>query len=225
MRIYTQRFHFKRVFLAVGIIFTIVGLVFLGVAVGTFFSSQKFYEHAVSAEGEISKISRDQVYVSYEAEGEEFDSRLGFYSSAMRVGDPITVYYHPEDPSVIRTKSSRMISWIFGGVGAAVLITGIILIVASFRKKSRENQLKKTGMRLDARIVGIAVDPRLSSNYQHPYILQCQYEGPGGRVYLFKSGPIWYDPTNLLTDDHVPVYVERENYDRYYVDISQVLPK
>ena len=223
--IYTQRFLFKDVFAAVGVIFTIVGLVFAGVAAGLFISTANFIKNSIQVEGEISSVSRNNVYVSYEIDGEYFESPLGFYSSGMRKGDPITVYCDLDRPDRIKSGSVQLLSLIFGILGAVLLILGVALIVHSARKKARDKQLRATGMRLDAQIIGVSVDPNISSNYQHPYILECQYQSPEGRVYFFRSGPIWYDPTNLLTDTCVPVYVERGNFESYYVDASQVLPK
>ncbi|MCI8950228.1 MAG: DUF3592 domain-containing protein [Lachnospiraceae bacterium] len=223
--IYTQRFLFKNVFAAVGVIFTIVGVVFVAVAAGLFISTANFLKQAVPVEGEIRSVSRDNVIISYEIDGEYFESPLGYYSSDMRRGDPITVYCNPDQPDRIRSSATQFVSVIFGFVGILLLIVGSSLIIYSVLKKSKEGSLKSSGMRLDAQIIGVSVDPKISSNYQHPYILECQYQSPDGRVYFFRSGHIWYDPTNLLTDNHVPVYVERGNFESYYVDISQVLPK
>lgn len=223
--IYTQRFLFKDVFAAIGVIFTIVGVVFLGVAAGLFISTARFKQNAIEVEGEISSVSRDNVYVSYEIDGEYFESPLGFYSSGMRKGDPITFYCDPDHPERIRSGSTQLLSLIFGIVGLVLFVIGISLIVHSLLKKSKEGRLKSSGMRLDAQIIGVSVDPNISSNYQHPFILECQYQSPEGKVYFFRSGPIWYDPTNLLTDSHVPVYVDRGDYGSYYVDTSQVLPR
>ncbi len=223
--IYTQRFLFKNVFAAVGVIFTLVGVIFVGVAAGLFISTANFLKQAVPIEGEIRSITQDNVIISYEIDGEYFENPLGFYSSGMKRGDSITVYCDPDQPERIRSGSTQLLSVIFGIAGILLLIVGISLIVYCLLKKSKEAKLKVSGMRLDAQIIGVSVDRKISSNYQHPYILECQYQSPEGRVYFFHSGPIWYDPTNLLTDTHVPVYVERDNFKSYYVDASQVLPK
>lgn len=224
-KLYTQRLIFKDVFRAVGVIFLIVGAVFLAVTFGLAYSSAKFYAGAVSAEGEICKISPREIYVAYEAEGEEMVSPLGFYTNTMRVGDPITVYYQADDPGQIRTKSSELLTVIFGIVGIVMLVTGMVLMVFSFRKKARGQTLRETGMRLDGEIVGVAVNTRISSNYQHPYVLQCQCRMPSGELRMFQSDSIWYDPTNVLTSRYVSVYVDRNDYRKYYVDLSRVLPE
>lgn len=221
---YTQRFVFKNVFRSVGIIFLIVGIVFLAVTFGLVYSSSKFYANAVPAEGQIERISSREIYVSYEADGEEMISPLGFYANTMRVGDPITVYYAADNPAKIRTKGSQLLYLIFGIVGAVMLGTGAALVIYSARKKAQGKLLRETGIRLDGEIIGVAVDSRISSNYQHPYVLQCQCRTPDGQVRLFQSEPIWYNPTNLLTTNHVPIYVDRTNFQKYYVDLLYVLP-
>lgn len=221
---YTQRFVFKDVFHAVGIIFVIVGVVFAAVTFGLVYSSSQFYSNAVRTEGTISRISSREIYVSYEADGEELVSPLGFYTNTMRVGDPITIYYAADDPARIQTKSSGLLALIFGIVGMIMLGTGTALLIYRFRKKAQGQRLRETGMRLDGEIIGVAVDSRISSNYQHPYVLQCQCRTPDGQLRLFQSGPIWYDPTKLLTSNYVSIYVDRNDFRKYYVDLSRVLP-
>ncbi|MDO5415641.1 MAG: DUF3592 domain-containing protein [Lachnospiraceae bacterium] len=222
---YTQSFTFKNVFRAVGILFLLVGCVFLVVSAGLSVSSSKFYSNAIETEGEISRISQGRVYVTYEAEGKEMTSPLGFYTSSMRPGDSITVYYDAEDIGRIQTKTSQILNWVFLGVGVLLLFVGTGLVVGSFLKKAQGQKLLQTGLRLDGEIIGVSVNPRISSNYRHPYMIDCQAVTPDGQLRIFHSDPIWYNPTAYLTDSHIPVYVDRSNFSRYYVDTSRVLPR
>lgn len=221
---YTPKVIFKDVFRAIGIIFMIVGVSFLAETVWLTYSASKFYANAVPAEGRIERISSKVIYVSYEADGEEMMSPLDFYDSAMRVGDSIKLYYSADDPNKIQTKESQLLILVFGIVGTAMLGIGAGLVVHSVRKKAEGKRLKEMGMCLNGEIVGIAVNRRISSNYRHPYVLQCQCTTPDGQMRLYQSGPIWYNPTKLLTSAYVPVYVDRNNFKKYYVDLSRVLP-
>lgn len=221
---YSQKHHFKHPFLAAGLIFSLVGIIFLCVSIFLFTSSARFLAASTPVEGTIERISGQQVFVSYQVEGEEYSSRLNFYSSAMRTGEPIQLYYDNGNPAVVRTPSSQFLNWIFLAVGILLAAVGLLLVILQARGKNRNQKLLETGMRLDAEIVNIGVNPRISSNYRHPYILGCQYVAPDGSLYQFRSGPIWQNPEHFLTSSQVSVYVDRNNYGRYYVDLSSVLP-
>ena len=53
---------------------------------------------------------------------------------------------------------------------------------------------------------------------------QARYQDMYGNVHIFKSRDLYFDPTDLFKDQMVKVYVDGDNYKRYYVDIDEVLP-
>lgn len=139
----------KKLFKIVGAIFTIVGLAMIISSIVVGIDSNKFYKTAVKTEATIMYIdtysdydhkqkkmkTRHDVYVSYETEEGEYYTyeKLGYYSSNMSEGQNISIYYDPENPSDIRSKSgSKLMIYIFGGLGIVFLPLGIILLT---RKK------------------------------------------------------------------------------------------
>lgn len=219
-----QKFIMKDIFRAVGIIFTFVGVIFLAVSIGLFIRSARFHSDAVLVEGVIEKITDEKVYVSYEVDGQLISTRLGFYSSSMRPGDSITLYYDPQDPYHVEASGAQILNWIFLVMGLLESGIGIGLLITSVRRKKLTKQLKENGLRLEAEVIGISLNQQISSNDRHPYMLDCQCIMPDGSIQVLHSEPIWYDPTNMLQDSYVPVYVDRKNYKKYYVDLARVLP-
>ena len=118
---------------------------------------------------------------------------------------------------------------IFSGVGALFLCLGIIflLYISSYNRKRA--QLLAEGMCIYADITDIAMDTRFRFNGRCPLVIYCQALNPeDGRVYIFRSEGIWYDPRPYLDDADIwklPVYVDPDNYKHYAVDTSSVLPE
>lgn len=81
-------------------------------------------------------------------------------------------------------------------------------------------QLRETCLRLDAEIIAIGVNRLISSNYQHPYEIICQYIAPDEGVYHFNSEPIWTKPSDTIIGNPISVYVDANDYSTYIVDIS-----
>lgn len=221
----TRKFVFKSPFNVVGLIFLFGGIGFICIALAAAAFSDNFKKHATEVEGIIDDIYREEVYVTYEADGELISTRLNFYSSSMRIGDTITLYYDNDDPYIVQTSNASFLYWIFFFTGALFAVLGIILLISQRRKKARSTRLLETGVRFNAEIVSIGMDMKISSNYHHPYVIDCRYQAPDGVFYTFRSGPVWQNPSHYLTSEYVPVYVDPNNYSNYYVDLSSILPK
>lgn len=113
---------------------------------------------------------------------------------------------------------------IFGGIGLLFFILGLIFLIVVAQKKARSDKLLNAGNYVMAEILEVALNYNVAVNRRHPYIVRCRYQDMYGNVHIFKSRDLYFDPTDLFKDQMVKVYVDGENYKRYYVDIDEVLP-
>ena len=118
---------------------------------------------------------------------------------------------------------------IFSGVGTLFLAMGIGFLIYIASHNRRRARLLAEGTCIYADITEVAMDTRFRFNGRHPLVVCCQAQNPeDGRVYIFRSEGIWYDPRPYLDDagaEVLPVYVDPNNYRRYAVDTSGVLPE
>ena len=132
-----------------------------------------------------------------------------------------------------------LFSFIFGSVLAVFLIVGIIcmiiystnkeLFLQNFEnKKGKKEKLIANGKYIYADIVDIDVNvyqkvqiDRISMN---PYFIVCKYVEANGKEYLFKSKSLLYNPSALIKEKQLKVYVDLKNPKKYYVDTSSILP-
>lgn len=214
----------------VGAIFMFVGIIFLGASVFIFRDSSEFFQEAISTEGTISDIYLEEseksdvhrVIVSYKADSELMSGRLNYYSSTMKIGDQLTLYYHPDNPSRVRGGASMFLDWIFFGAALSTVALGSLLVGFSVRKKKLKKRLLESGMRLSAVITDVRLKQNESVNGRHPYVVDCEYRTPEGSVYVFSSGALWDRPADDVIDSVVYVYVDPKNYRKYYVDVSTI---
>lgn len=113
-----------------GIIF-IVAAVFIGVSdsdteyiqiTGTVAEINEYYDF----DGEL----QHSVFVDYEVDGQKYEhAEYGSYSSSMKVGDTVGVYYNPEEPEHIQAEGFRTIPYVIGGAGVAAVLLGVFLLV------------------------------------------------------------------------------------------------
>ena len=116
---------------------------------------------------------------------------------------------------------------IFCAVGILFFVLGVGFLCFLIRHTRERARLLVEGTRIYADITGVRMDTRFRFNGRHPLVIDCQARNPeDGRVYVFHSEGIWYDPRPYLEDagaDTLPVYVDPGNYRRYAVDVSDVL--
>lgn len=76
------------------------------------------------------------VYVDYEVDGVEFKGvEYGAYDSSMEIGDTVKVKYDMKDPAFIQAEGSEKVPYIVGGVGLAVFVVGVFMLIKAIREE------------------------------------------------------------------------------------------
>ena len=121
-----------------------------------------------------------------------------------------------------------LFSIIFGSVLAVFFNRWNNLHDNLFYEKRKKEKLIANGKYIYADIVDIDVNvyqkvqiDRISMN---PYFIVCKYVEANGKEYLFKSKSLLYNPSALITEKQLKVYVDLKNPKKYYVDTSSILP-
>ena len=121
-----------------GAIFLIIGVIFVIIALASSLGGRsKTYEKTTAV---ITGFDRDGYpYVASQVDGKEYESRLNFQSSGMRMGDRISVRYEPDAPHrVSSVKGNAVFGYIFGGVGGFTGAIGLALLIMARKAKKRK---------------------------------------------------------------------------------------
>ena len=137
--------------LLVGIVFTIVGIVFLS----------KPQVEGILVEATITNITKENlgtnadgytefqytVYVNYTDKEGNIHSNIEYpiHNDDMVVGDVISVEYDPDNPDVLISNNSLIVNLIFLGVGIACVVGSIVKIIILIKKKDI-NEFNKVDM-------------------------------------------------------------------------------
>lgn len=76
----------------------------------------------------------------------------------------------------------------------------------------------------------VDIDQNVNLKYQvdqitiHPFIIRCRYKDQSGNTYDFKSRPLLYNPSGLIKEQRLKVYVNLQNPRKYLVDTDAILP-
>lgn len=223
----------------VTVIFGFIGAIFIIGGICSIVYQKNFMEDAERVEALITDIQyrydRDghrsgDVYVSYEIDGEEYETKLGEYSSSMHKGQTINLYYDPEDPYEVMTGDvAKTIGIIFIIVGGVLFAVSMIIVFLSGRKKRKTKNLIETGEELWAEVAEVCVNNMITYRVStkayretggHPFFLLCRYEDPATReVFTFKSGNYMRNLSEL-EGRQIRVYCDRNDRSKYYVDVE-----
>ena len=113
----------------------------------------------------------------------------------------------------------------FGLCGMPFLLIGIIFLAQQAGKRRTAKKLLAEGNYVLAEIMEVSRNFNVNVNGRYPYVVRCKYEDSYGIVHIFRSRNLFFSPESLFRDSFVRVYVRKDNYRQYYVDIDGVLPQ
>lgn len=220
----------------IGIMFSGMGLIFFIVGIFFAINTVNFKNNAVETTAVITSIdtyegsdgdTHHNVYVKYTVRGEQYEERLNFYTSGMRKGKEVTIYYDPFEPSRIMAKSSYDFSLFFFPLfGLVFFIVGFGFILKKIMKTKTRKYLLENGELVYADITEIKLNLAYRVNGRNPYIIICKWKDPSTDLfYFFISDNIWFDPEPILSDRDIrqlPVYIDRNNPKKYTVSIKEL---
>lgn len=215
------------------IVFLILGIVFVGIAVMIHINDSNFKKNAMKTEATIIDIREytdyddeieHDVFIEYRVQGNVYNKELDYYSSSMRIGGSVTIYYDPKNPNDFVSEGASIGIIACSIIGAIFAIIGSVLVGSSILKKSKKNKVLKYNTIIQANINSFDLNTSLVVNGRHPYVLRASAISPyDGLIYNFESDSIMTDLTPVFEAykiTKVPVYVNPQNYKEYYIDID-----
>ncbi len=153
-----------------------------------------------------------------------FTSKTGSNPAAYAEGETVEVLYPPSSPEKAQLSdflSLWMIPMIFGGIGLVFIILGGGLIIIP-RLKGRQNEhLKRNGTPLETDYQRVEKNKDINLGGKNPYRVITQWTDPStSETHIFKSDNLWHDPTDQITMEKITVYIESNNPDKYYIDLT-----
>jgi len=109
-------------------------------------------------------------------------------------------------------------------MGLLFFSLGLVFLITLGNQKKNARRLLENGNYVVAEIFDISQNYNVSVNNKHPFVVSCKYEAVDGTVHIFKSRYLYFNPEPLLKNNVVRVYVDNDNFKKYYVDIDEVLP-
>ena len=220
-------------------IFGVGGVVLLAISIALGVHTHRFIADSVEDDGIVMdlKMSRSsdsttwRPEVSFEAaDGRtyRFVSNSGSNPPAYQRGESVVVLYHPDSPEKARIRGFFSL---WGGVAICgllgVIFAGVGFGVIGYRYMSarRARHLRAHGRRIETTFQGVEQNTSVRVNGRSPFRIITQWQSPtDGKVHVFHSSNLWFDPTDHITRRSLTVYIDPQNPRRYAMD-TDFLPK
>jgi hypothetical protein len=228
-----------KTFNALRVIFSLVGV---GMLVGAFFSFQStstFLEAATAKPGVVTDLIRSRssdsnaYYPLVRFEDDqgrltEFLSSSGSNPPSYSRGERVSVLFIPGDAESARINgffSLWGVTLIIAGLGGVFLMIGAGMFVVPAVRNTGAAKLRKTGQLVQGIFQDVEKNQMIVMNGKSPYQIVCQWQNPvTSDIHVFRSGNLWFDPSDHIQSESIPVYINPTNPKRYWVDTS-FLPK
>ena len=212
-------------FFAAGIVMLVIAIICAAFSGNTKKTAEKVtgtITGIYSSRGEDSN-GNSSITVSYSYNGQQYETGLGEYSSSMWVGKDIGLYVNQDNPRKVRTGELLFLpTLILAIIAVPFLAIGGIFLMLAIKQRKKKEYLMQHGKRVMAEVTGGSRNINYTVNGRHPWKLECRYEDVfSGEIYLFSSENVWMDP-QLYIDRQVTVYVDGNNYRKYYVDVESL---
>jgi len=220
-------------------VFAIIGACMLAGAFALYNHTASFLDRSVTAQGIVVELirSRSSDSVSYypvvqfaAAGGREieFQARTGSNPPSYSQGEQVTVLYDPSSPEAAKINGFFSLwgaALIVGGIGSVFGLVGGGMLAYGAVKNRTNAHLQKNGVEIHASVQRVEQNTGLTVNGRSPFRIVCQWQHPQTReLHVFRSENLWYDPTDHVNQEKIPVLVDEGNLKKYWVDTS-FLPK
>lgn len=213
----------------IGIWFSAFAVICIATVVFWLVSWANFSKNALSTDGVIidirgyynrnSKSTEYDVIVEYTVGGVLYTRSLGYYSSAMEIGQTVTVIYDSEDPDHMMSKPYfecaviAIFILVFGGAGTIFIVTEI-LNMQRINRLADEDKYIICDHTCEREEVSAHVKVNRVYYRQTNFIYRDMY----GREYVFSSRPYHPEKNPFLDGQSVTVYVDIEkDPKKYYI--------
>lgn len=153
-----------------------------------------------------------------------FSSSVASNPPAYSVGETVEVLYlesNPYDAKIDSFSSLWFFPALLGAMGAIFLALGGGLILLPAFTQRTDERLMHEGRPVEADFQGVSPNTAISVNGRCPYRVTAQWLDPStSRVRVFQSHNVWFDPTAYIKEKKIRVFLDMNNPERYYVDLS-----
>jgi hypothetical protein len=206
------------------IIMFVICAITLAIGTTIYFEASAFQKNAKITQGITANSGSTYFDVIYTSDDGVERTHRGTQGKNHKTHDGETkkVFYQSDNPG-----KSRIYDGVKGGktvviVAILLLLVNLVSIYQSKKRNKTESYYKTNGRKMEAEITKIDTDLSITIMKKHPWLIDCKWvDSMTGREYTHTIRYIWVDPETVLSGRKaIDVYVDREDPEKYFMDIA-----
>ena len=228
------KLYLKKLQSSISTITTIIGFVLLCTSLYYIVFDMSRHMNALETEATVSEINfNGKNYVadiSYTINDIEYEKTIVIEVETMTVHDSLKIKYNKNNPNILIMTNHIKEIIIYLPISIAILLFNYIKYQKQKNYNTRIFNLKQNGTLIYADIEGIFVNNNAKKKKgKLPYHIKSKYINPtDNQEYTFISEDHYEDLlllTSSKTITKVPVYINPQKFNDYYVDLVYILPE
>lgn len=212
-----------------GIIITIIG--FICIALCFIFGSDTLKVYIKGAKTiatvKFVRLDKSGTVVEYNVDGKNVAKDLKIYDTAIKPGNSMTIYYDKKDIETSYIKSQIVCFFMCLTISIVIFLSGLYFFLVYYRKKKDKAYLLAKGYKIKANIVCVRSLKFTRFFRHHPSYVYATYNYENDD-YGFNSEETFYNLNEIIKKNkikEVDIYIDKDNYSKYYVDIDKIIAK
>ena len=207
------------------LISTIIGYLLLAIAAFWYFNIKSTIDSYELTNGIVIEADDTAVILFKDKNGKEieFETTISCEPPCYSLNESVDIYYNPNNPENEHEIKGTLL-WIgpliVGSTGFLFFIIGFILMMINLFRNKKEKYLREHGVELKTEYVSCTENRNIAVNGKHPYIIRTKwFDNISKKTHNFKSINIW-NLTNFDRNKEITVFVDVNDYNKYFMDIS-----
>lgn len=168
--------------------------------------------------------------ISYKVDNHLYEKAITIKQKDLSVNDKIEIKYNKNNPNIL-IKNKHTIEIVFSFLLSIILLKRSVYFLYDFYKvKKHKVFLKNKGILLYADVNQVYVNTRSKKRKgKYPYRVRLKYTNPTNKeIGTYETEDVYLDMPSILKEKGVlrlPVYLNKENQQDYFIDIEFLLAK
>jgi zinc transporter ZupT len=106
-------------------------------------------------------------------------------------------------------------------IGGIFFALGFAIYFYFHKKAEHKKFLLQNGRLIQADFTEVVLNQSLQVNGRNPYQIIAQWhDKASNQIHVYKSENLWFNPTQFINMQKMPVYIDTNNPKKHYMDIS-----
>ena len=174
-------------------------------------------------QGIIKQSSSIAIIITYEYNGKEYTTELGYFSNEIKIASIVNIYANKDNPLDFIYEGANNFGLYFCMiVGSVMFVFSLGFYFVSKYNKKCNVVLKQKGTLIQAEIMYADEEENKTSFNKHPYIFTCvYYDDKKQEQFYFTTDSIYCkNRGDSYIGQKVDIYVDPNDYSNYYFDLK-----